>query len=73
MGRWEAAGNESGKEWQDWAVKNCELFFFFLGLHFQHMEVLRLGVKSELQLPAYTTAMAAWDLSHICDNPQLYP
>ena len=31
------------------------------------MEVPRLGVKSELQLPAYATATAAWDLSHICD------
>ena len=28
----------------------------FLGLHLQHMEVPRLGVESELQLPAYTTA-----------------
>ena len=33
------------------------------------MEVPRLGVESELQLPAYATAMAAWDLSHICDLP----
>ena len=33
-------------------------FFFFLGLHLQHMEVFRQGVESELQLPAYTgTAM----------------
>ena len=33
------------------------LFFpFFPGLHTQHMEVPRLGVKSELQLPASTTA-----------------
>ena len=31
------------------------------------MEVPRLGVQSELQLPAYTTATAKWDLSHICD------
>ena len=31
------------------------------------MEVPRLGVKSELQLPAYTTATAIPDLSHICD------
>jgi len=30
------------------------------------MEVLRLGVKSELQLPAYATATAASDLSCIC-------
>ena len=25
------------------------------------MEVPRLGVESELQLPAYTTAIAMWD------------
>ena len=31
------------------------------------MEVLRLGVKSELQLLAYTTATATWDLRHICN------
>ena len=44
------------------------LFFFFflvfLGLHPQHMEVPWLGVKSELQLPAYTIATAIPDLSH---------
>ena len=35
------------------------------------MEVPRLGVESELQLPAYTTATATGtlDLSHICDLP----
>ena len=33
----------------------------------QHMEVPSLGVQSELQLPAYTTATAMQDLSHICD------
>ena len=31
------------------------------------MEVFRLGVESELQLLAYTTATAMWDLSCICD------
>ena len=31
------------------------------------MEVSRLRVKLELQLPAYTTATAMQDLSHICD------
>ena len=41
--------------------------FDFLGLHLWHMEVPRLGVKSELQLPAYTTATAMQDLSHVCD------
>ena len=30
--------------------------FFFLGPHPCHMEVHRLGVKSELQMPVYTTA-----------------
>ena len=31
------------------------------------MEVPRLGVKSEIQMPAYTTAIATWDPSCICD------
>ena len=48
------------------------LFFLlvFLGLHPWHMEVSRLGVESELQLPPYTTATATAtpDLSRIC-NP----
>ena len=37
----------------------------------QHMEVPRLGVESELQLPASTTATATPDLSRICDLHQL--
>ena len=39
------------------------LFFFlpFLGLHLCHVEVPRLGVESEPQLPAYTTATAMPD------------
>ena len=31
------------------------------------MEVPRLGVELEPQLTAYTTAMATWDLSRICN------
>ena len=46
-------------------------FFFFLWLHLQHMEVLRPEVKSELQLPAYTTATVMPDPSHICDLSSL--
>ena len=42
-------------------------FFGFLRLHPRHMEVSRLGVESQLQLLAYTTATATMDLSHICD------
>ena len=44
--------------------------FFFLGLHLHHMEVPRLGVESELQLAAYTTATATLGLSHICNLHQ---
>ena len=44
----------------------CFVFAFF-GLHLQHMEITRLGVKSKPQLPAYATAMAAPDLNHIWD------
>ena len=46
------------------------LFFCFLGLHLQHIEVPGPGDKSELQLPAYTTARvmrdpsSVWDLHH---------
>ena len=56
-------------------VRKCYLgkgFFFlflifFLGLHLRHVEVPSLGVKSELQLPAYATATAKPDLSLICN------
>ena len=42
-------------------------FFCFLGPYLRHVETPRLGVKSELQLPAYATvtAAAASDLSRI--------
>ena len=44
-------------------------FFFFLLFRVapQHVEVPRRGFESELQLPAYTTATAAQDPSHVCD------
>ena len=42
-------------------------FFFFSGPHPWHMEVPRLGVDLEPQLPAYTIAMATPDPSCICD------
>ena len=44
------------------------LFLFFRAADLSHMEVPRLGVESELQLLAYTTAIATWDLSSVC-NP----
>ena len=42
-------------------------FIFFLGPHLQDMEVPGLGVESELQLLAYTTAIAMPDPSCVCD------
>ena len=39
----------------------------FPGLHLQHMDISRIGVKSELQLPPYITATATQDPSHVCD------
>ena len=42
-------------------------FFKFLGPHPWHMEVPRLGVKTELQLPAFARATAMQDPSRICD------
>ena len=42
-------------------------FFFFLGLHLQHMDVPRLEAESELRLPAYITGTATPDPSRICD------
>ena len=38
-----------------------------LGPHRQHMEVPSLGLESELQLLAYTTAKATWDPSWVCN------
>ena len=49
-------------------MSNCgkkNIFLVFLGLHPWHMEIPRLGVKSELQPLAYATAML--DLNCVCD------
>ena len=45
-------------------------FFVFIGPHPRHIEVSRLGVELELQLPklpTYTTATTMWDLSCVFD------
>ena len=41
-------------------------FFCFLELHLRHMEVPRLEVKKELQLPAYVIATTMQDPRCIC-------
>ena len=43
------------------------LFFFFIGLPSWYMEVPRVVVKLELQMPAYSTAIVRWDPSWFCD------
>ena len=47
-----------------WPSPRTNTFFFFC---VWHVEVSRLGVKSELQLPVYTTATATWDPNCTCD------
>ena len=57
-------------EWMGLEVRLQYFYLFiycFLGLYPWHMDVPGLGVESEVQLPAYTTAIATWDLSHVCD------
>ena len=53
----------------DPATENFFSFFLFcfLGLNPWHMEVSRLGVESELQLPGYATVTATLDPSRVCD------
>ena len=46
------------------------IYSFFLGSHLWHVEIPRLEVEPELRLPAYTTATAALDPSHICNLHQ---
>ena len=41
--------------------------FLLFRAHLQHMEVPKLGVESDLQLLAYTTATAMPDLSQVCN------
>ena len=52
--------------WKTKSKFNLFIYFCFFGLHLRHMEVARLWVVSELQLPTYATATAAPDLSCIC-------
>ena len=53
-----------------WFVFLFVLFFFFflvfLGPHPLHVKVPRLGVELDLELLAYATGTAMWDLSCVC-------
>ena len=48
-----------------WIISSFFFFFVFLGSLQQHMEIPRLGVELELQLPAYRTTTATPDLSRV--------
>ena len=48
-------------------IRGGDFVLLFGGPQPQHMEVPRLGVRSELQLTAYTTATATRDLSRTGD------
>ena len=52
-----------------WGNIGLYLTYFFIAVW--HMEVPRLGVKSELQLPAYVTAIAMPDPSHSLQQCQI--
>ena len=54
-------------EWLFYLFVYLFIYFCFLGQHSRHMEVPRLGVEVELQLPAYTTATATPYLSCVCN------
>ena len=73
---WFGSGSPVQLEWMWWGSRGAILlsqvvclvvtlvfFFDFLGLHPWHMEVPRLGIKSELQPSAYITATAMQDPS----------
>ena len=47
------------------AIKNVLFFVCFLGPCSRHMEVARLEVELELQLPATAMVTATWDLSYV--------
>ena len=47
--------------------------YVFLGLRPRHMEVPRLGVESELQLPAYATATATLESGRVKNNSEAPP
>ena len=55
-----------------WALRSTVGFVYlfiycFLGLHLRHMEVPRLGIELELQLPAYITTTAIQGPNHVFD------
>ena len=50
----------------------CSVLFFFLGLHLLHMDVPRLGVKSELKELSYAPVTAILDQRCICDLHHSY-
>ena len=51
-----------------WSIFFFFFFFFFFFVPFLGLLKNSLpGVEMGMHLPAYTTAIALWDLSHVCD------
>ena len=48
-------------------LMDISLVLLFLAPHLKHLEVSRLEVKLEVQLPAFTTVTSIWDPSRFCD------
>ena len=63
----EARGEVKDPTMQRWHSAVTFFFFCFLVPNPWLVEVPRLGVKLELQLPACATAIATRDLSQVCD------
>ena len=57
-------GEACNLSWCSGKLANIFFFFFFLGPHPRHVELPRLGVELELQLPAYPQPQ---DPSHVCN------
>ena len=57
----------SGEVGKETSILFLFIYFFFLGLLPEYMEVPTLAVELELQLLTYATAMATLDMSGICD------
>ena len=71
IGEDECTGRGTGEAWkgEERLTEDVSFFFFFVFLrpHLQHMEVPRLGIQLELELPVYARATATWDPNCVCD------
>ena len=60
-------GVGAGPGWPLVGSNHYYYYCYFLGSHIWHMEVPRLVVQLDIQLPAYGTDTAMQDPSRVCD------